>query len=72
MEKKIELKSTHAELLQTALDAHEQTDGAPIEVKDGMRVVRIGPWLPGIRKLIEVGYPLLINYIDSLSKNKDA
>lgn len=39
------VKTEHAELLNVALTCHERTGGAPVEVKDGSKVVKIGPWM---------------------------
>lgn len=38
------VKTEYKEILEHAANLHERTGGAPVEVRDGARAVKIGPW----------------------------
>ncbi len=65
----VEAKITHQQLAHQALELHKSTGGAPIEISDGTRKVKIGPWLPPeIRSVLAEIMPGLARTLGALGK----
>lgn len=70
--KTVEVRTTHADLLKFATQAHEETGGAPVEVRDGSRVVKIGPWpSKDLRAKFAEMLPMVMEFLKG-KRNPDA